>query len=381
MRAVGLGQVEADLAVEADGLGDAGGELADAQVRAGADVDVALGRVVAEQEEAGAREVVRVQELPEGRPGAPERQLALAAELGVVHLADHRGKHVGLLEGEIVAGPVEVARHGADEVAAVLPAGEVAHADARDLGEGVALVGGLERAGEQGGLGDGLGRRLGVDAAGAEIAYTFTANDTITSTKMNNIIDQTTITSDAIIGNTLEVTSGKLRVRSANITSNELAANSVTTNAITDLNVTTGKIADLAITTAKIADSNVTTVKIADAVITAPKLNGAQTGTAPIFGVRAWGSFDGSATTPITPNGSGNIASIVRLAAASFRITFTTAMPNANYAVSFGSSVVVQTNNQAMATISLTARTTTTFDFNFQSTAFNSTLITFMVVG
>jgi hypothetical protein len=41
--------------------------------------------------------------------------------------------------------------------------------------------------------------------------YTFTATDTITSTKMNNIIDQTTITTDAIIGTTLDVASGKLK--------------------------------------------------------------------------------------------------------------------------------------------------------------------------
>ena len=95
-----------------------------------------------------------------------------------------------------------------------------------------------------------------------DTTYTFTATDTITSTKMNNIIDQTTLTSDAIIGTTLEVASGKLKVRSAGITSNELATNAVTTTAITDLNVTTGKIADANVTTAKIADANVTPAKL-----------------------------------------------------------------------------------------------------------------------
>ena len=62
--------------------------------------------------------------------------------------------------------------------------------------------------------------------------YTFTATDTITSAKMNNIIDETTLTSDAIIGTTLEVASGKLKVRAGSITSNELATGSVTTNSI-----------------------------------------------------------------------------------------------------------------------------------------------------
>ena len=67
-----------------------------------------------------------------------------------------------------------------------------------------------------------------------DTTYTFTATDTITSTKMNNIIDQTTMTSDAIIGTTLEVASGKLKVRSQGITSNEMATGSVTSNAILD---------------------------------------------------------------------------------------------------------------------------------------------------
>lgn len=105
-----------------------------------------------------------------------------------------------------------------------------------------------------------------------DTTYTFTATDTITSTKMNNIIDQTTITTDAIIGTTLDVASGKLKIRSAGITSNEIGANSVTTNAITDLNVTTGKVADLAITTGKLADLGVTTGKIADDAITTVKV-------------------------------------------------------------------------------------------------------------
>jgi hypothetical protein len=94
--------------------------------------------------------------------------------------------------------------------------------------------------------------------------YTFTSTDTITSAKMNNIIDDTTFTSDAIQGNTLQVVSpGKLSVNALGITSNELASNSVVTAKITDSNVTTAKIADSNVTTAKIADANVTQVKLA----------------------------------------------------------------------------------------------------------------------
>ena len=95
-----------------------------------------------------------------------------------------------------------------------------------------------------------------------DTTYTFTATDTITSAKMNNIIDQTTITTDAIIGTTLDVASGKLKIRSSGVTSNEMGNNSVVTAAITDANVTTAKIADANVTTAKIADASVTPGKL-----------------------------------------------------------------------------------------------------------------------
>jgi hypothetical protein len=144
--------------------------------------------------------------------------------------------------------------------------------------------------------------------------YTFTSTDTITSAKMNNIIDETTFTGDAIQGTTLQVVSpGKLAVSAGGITSNELASNSVVT--------------------AKIADSNVTTAKIADANITAAKLSGAQTGTAPIFGCRAYGSFDGTATSPITPITSGNVSTIVRTSTGIYRVTMSVPMSNSNYTV------------------------------------------------
>jgi len=127
---------------------------------------------------------------------------------------------------------------------------------------------------------------------------------------MNNILDQSTMTATAITGATLSVTvGGKLFVSSGGITSNEIGSNAVTTTAILDANVTTAKIADSNVTTAKIAnsnvttekilDANVTTAKILDANITAPKLNGAQTGTAPIYGIRAWVNFDGTTANNI----------------------------------------------------------------------------------
>jgi hypothetical protein len=110
-------------------------------------------------------------------------------------------------------------------------------------------------------------------AGAVNTGYTFTDTDVITSAKMNNIIGETVMTTDAIIGSTLAISSDKLRVNTAGITANELATGSVTTTAILDANVTTAKIADSNITTAKIADLNITTAKIADSNVTFPKLS------------------------------------------------------------------------------------------------------------
>lgn len=73
--------------------------------------------------------------------------------------------------------------------------------------------------------------------------YTFTATDVITSTKMNNILDQSTITATAIFNSTLSMASGKLLVAAGGITSNEIAANAVVTVGILDGAVTASKLA------------------------------------------------------------------------------------------------------------------------------------------
>jgi hypothetical protein len=72
-------------------------------------------------------------------------------------------------------------------------------------------------------------------------------------------------------------------------------------------------------------------VTVADASVTAPKLSGAQTGSAPIFGVRAWVNFNGTGTVAI--RGSGNVSSVTDRGAGLYTVNFTTALPNALYAV------------------------------------------------
>lgn len=138
-----------------------------------------------------------------------------------------------------------------------------------------------------------------------ETTHTFTNNEVITSTLMNNIIDETLFTVDALANSTLALTAGKIKVATSGITSNEMGVDSVTTNAIANGVITNAKISATAaislsklasealptgitVATANLVDANVTTAKIADAAVTAPKLSGAQTGSAPVFGVRAW---------------------------------------------------------------------------------------------
>jgi len=149
-----------------------------------------------------------------------------------------------------------------------------------------------------------------------ETTNTFATNDVITSTAMNNIIDQTLFTSDALSGSTLALVAGKMKVATSGITSNEMGVGAVTLNAIANGVITNDKInasaaidlsklatgalpAAITIASANIVDGTIVAADIASAAITAPKLDGAQTGTAPIYGVRAWVNFNAQSTANI----------------------------------------------------------------------------------
>jgi hypothetical protein len=113
-------------------------------------------------------------------------------------------------------------------------------------------------------------------------------------------------------------------------------------------------------------DASIVTTDIADANITAAKLSGAQTGTAPIYGCRAWVNFDGTrneADTGASTNGanvkiraSGNVTSVLKNAVGDYTVTFTTAMVDANYAtVTGGPNGTNGTNITNLNLISVTA--------------------------
>ena len=114
----------------------------------------------------------------------------------------------------------------------------------------------------------------------------------------------------------------------------------LTAGGLPDGSVTADDLATDSVTTAKIEDDAVTTAKIPDANITAAKLDGGQSGSAPIYGCRAWVNFDGTkdttgATSTANTNrlirASGNVTSVLRNGVGDYTVTFTTAMPDGNY--------------------------------------------------
>jgi hypothetical protein len=95
----------------------------------------------------------------------------------------------------------------------------------------------------------------------------------------------------------------------------------------------------IAIASADEAVSGISTNRAAtpagvQAALTA-KLN--LTGSAPVYGVRAWATFTGTTTTTVDADqtllASGNIASVKYVSTGVNKVTFTTAMPDANYAI------------------------------------------------
>jgi hypothetical protein len=89
----------------------------------------------------------------------------------------------------------------------------------------------------------------------------------------------------------------------------------------------TGSITGL--TAGGLPDLSIATADIADGAITGPKLDGAQSGSAPIYGARAWVNFNGNGTIAI--RGSGNVSSITDNNVGNYTVNFTTAMADNNY--------------------------------------------------
>ena len=186
---------------------------------------------------------------------------------------------------------------------------------------------------------------------------TFVSGETVTPAKLNDVVDLATVTNiqtadiaDAT-STTTGVTNSKLRHSAA---LSVIGRTSDTAGAPADIaaandgevfrrsgtavgfgTVATAGIADDAVTDAKLSlAANAGEIKKALNADNAP----------PIYACRAWVNFDGTrneADTGAATNGanvkiraSGNVASVLKNGTGDFTITFTTAMPDANYAAS-----------------------------------------------
>jgi hypothetical protein len=195
-------------------------------------------------------------------------------------------------------------------------------------------------------------------------SYNWVSGETVTPTKLNTTAAPTVVVAD----------------------------NEVTTAKILDANVTTAKIADANVTAAKLATSAVETAKIADDAVTDAKLSlAANAGEIkkalnadndpPIFACRAWVNFDGTkdttgaastANTNRLIRASGNVASVLRNGAGNYTVTFTTAMPDANYVITGSTDYVgitVNTGLVAQNNLNLAA------SFQVLATAYDGSLL------
>lgn len=183
---------------------------------------------------------------------------------------------------------------------------------------------------------------------------------------------------------------GALAVK-ATVATADIDADAITNAKIADDSIDSEHYVDGSIDTAHIGDSQVTSAKIADNNVTADELNVSgngtagqvlisdgdgsfswanndsgitqTTGSAPYYGARAFGFIDGWTTASLL-NGQ-NIASVSRSTTGKYTITFTTAMPDANYTVLVFPDVSSPSwsNNEAyVAHGIISTKSTTSFD-------------------
>jgi hypothetical protein len=253
---------------------------------------------------------------------------------------------------------------------------------------------------------------------------TFTNNEQITSTKLNDIMDNSSFVSGAV------VTSGGLEITAGG--QMQIASDGVTTARILNSNVTTAKIADGAVTPAKLSPfgpawsnglgnfniqqnglelatgitSNTTCFIDFHSVhqltdyetriarnsgvdgwfvienqgagrITFSSAGGFQfasapmpnpVGTAPIFGVRAWANINGTAGS-VAIRQDGNVESVSRTGTGQYTINLTTPMDDTNYAiVGFARDAGTSPGNYFVSAVSNGTKTTSSFQIRVHST-------------
>ena len=125
------------------------------------------------------------------------------------------------------------------------------------------------------------------------------------------------------------------------------------------------------VATQTLTNKTINASQLVNASISAAKLDGAQSGSAPIYAARAWVNFNGTGTVAILQ--SGNVTSITDGGTGVYSVNFTTSMPSANYACNvtpdnFGVNIplafssVARGNTTALAKIGTSSNTGTSTD-------------------
>ena len=156
------------------------------------------------------------------------------------------------------------------------------------------------------------------------------ANDQVTYAKMQNVV-----TANRLLGST---TAGGI-ISETTVQTDMIANGAVTASKLLNDAVTAAKLrdsatvnTDRAVTTNHIRNSAITTEKIAAEAVTAGKLSGSQNGTAPVYGLRAFGVMTNGGGSPGVQGGR-NIQSISVNGSNEYTVNFNTNMPNSNYTV------------------------------------------------
>lgn len=137
----------------------------------------------------------------------------------------------------------------------------------------------------------------------------------------------------------------------------------MSTLVVTNLSLGAGGLPDGSVLTSDIADGAITGPKIAAGAVSAADLDGNQSGSAPIYGARAWVNFNGTGTVAI--RASGNVSSITDNGTGNYSVNFTTAIGDTNYAASVTSR---RATNTADMNFSATLRPTASANSNYPLT-------------
>ena len=116
----------------------------------------------------------------------------------------------------------------------------------------------------------------------------------------------------------------------------------------------------------------------------------ATTGTAPVFGVRAWVNFDSlrdttgalsTANTNRLIRGSGNVSSVLRNSSGDYTITFTLPMPSANYTMNGTASSTSTFTNAVMAKGTSFSSGSVNIVTTNANTAYDFDIVSVIIVG